>query len=553
MKLRSILTIIGVLSFIGMSMQAQNKTAGPYTVRNSEKFEVPKKHKTMDPIPYGKLGIIQVNSRDLESFNFQLFDNNLKKIKENNSVVGNKLHDDVSMPNFVKLKNKSYLFVREVFRDTKTEGITAMEFDPNSLDFVGTGRNLFKSSDKVRMTTFTMGWGGGSTVSPSGFDAYDFVTSDDKTKFFFSYALVPKDKHDKERKGVIGMYVSDENLKKLWSGEFEMPYTEKKMDILAYTLGNDGKVFLLAKVYEGDNAKEGRDKVVPNFHYEILIYDKGNPEPQKVQIKLEKYYPKTVLLYQDQNQNMILAGFYSRAVNKAVDGYYMVKLDIEKGTVSKVNEGYYEIPSDIIKSYTSDREKRKMEKKERKDEDNDIGVDNLQIRKIYNMPDGTTKVVSEQYVVIANTYYDPNTHSTRTTYNTFADDIFLISIDAKGKLEWVKKLPKAQHSGDARGAGLSLNTYVTGNDLNLFYIDNIKNEHLSVNEAPKRHENGRGGYLTAIRISPNGDQKRYNLGEIDDYETNFYIRYFVDGENNNLISTERRKKEDMLFSIDIKK
>ena len=47
MKLRNGLTVIGVLSFIGVSLQAQNKTAGPYTVRNSGKFEVPKKHKTM--------------------------------------------------------------------------------------------------------------------------------------------------------------------------------------------------------------------------------------------------------------------------------------------------------------------------------------------------------------------------------------------------------------------------------------------------------------------------------------------------------------------------
>jgi hypothetical protein len=305
----------------------------------------------------------------------------------------------VNVPNLVKLKDKSYLFVREVFRETKTEGITALEFDPERLDFVGTGKNLFKSSDKVRSGGFSAGMWGVSFAS-GGFGAYDFSTSDDNTKFLFTYSLVPKEKRDKLNKDVIGFYVGDENLKKVWSGEFEMPYTEAKMENLGYTLSNDGKVYLLAQVFDGDDAKEGRDKKIPNFHNELLVYDKGNSTPKIIQVKLEKYFPKSVGLYQNKAGEMIISGFYGKASNKPVDGYYIVKLDIEKGTVSKVNEGYYEIPTEIIKSYTSDREKRKMEKKEKKDEDNDLGVDNLKLRNIYYMPDGSTKVVAEQYVVV---------------------------------------------------------------------------------------------------------------------------------------------------------
>lgn len=555
MKTKNLVALVIGLSIMGnvVNGQEKNHSAGPFNVRNSEKFETPKRHKVLDPIPYEKIGIIQVSGKGTESYNFQVFDNNLKKIKENTVEIGTKLNDDVSLPNLVKLNSKSYLFVREVFRDTKTEGITALEFDPNTLTFVGTGKNLFKSTGKIRIGGGFGFYGFGMTTAVTSIEGYDFETSDDKTKFLFTYSLIPKEKRDKLNSDIIGMYVFDENLKKVWGDEIEMPYTEAKMDNLGYTVGNDGKVYLIAKVYEGDDPKEKRDKKIPNFHYEVLIYDKGKAKPMIVPVRLDKFYPKSVAVYENATRGMIVSGFYSKGMNKPVDGYYMVKLDVDKGSVSKINEGYYEIPSEIIKSYTSEREKRKLEKKEENDEDKDLGVENLKLRNVYYMPDGTTKVVAEQYVMIVTSYFDFSCKCQRTRYDTYADDIFLISIDSKGKQEWVKKIPKNQHASDARGAGLSINTYVTGNDVNIFFIDNIKNENLAVTEAPKRHENGRGGFLTAIRVTPNGDIKRYNLGEIDDYETNFYIRYFVDGENNNLISTERRKKEDMLFSIDIKK
>jgi hypothetical protein len=86
----------------------------------------------------------------------------------------------------------------------------------------------------------------------------------------------------------------------------------------------------------------------------------------------------------------------------------------------------------------------------------------------------------------------------------------------------------------------------------VFYVDNLKNLNLPVTEAPKWHEQGRGGFLTGVKIDENGNQSKYNLGEIEKYETNFYIREFVDGGRNNIISSERKRKMNSLYSIEIK-
>lgn len=555
-----LLLIAGLITFSGISIKAQK--AGPFNVNNSVEFTSPKKHKVSDPIGYGKDGIIQVNMKGVESFNFQQFSTDLKLEKENTVSTEGKLNDHVNYERMAKLKNKTYLFLRDVDREAKTEGISALEFIPGSLDFVGKSTPLFQSSDKVRTGGgfgFSFGVSSSNAIinsGPSGISGassygYNFVPSVDKGKFLYTYSLVPKEKKDALNKDIIGMWVFDENLAKLWGGEYEMPYTEAKMDNLGYTIGSDGKVYLLAKVYESDRPKETKDKSkkIPNFHFEVLVYDKGAKSPKIVELKLDNYFPKEAYIYEDKKSNIVIAGFYGKAANKPVDGAYMVKLDVEKSTVSKINGGYYEIPTEIIKAFTSDREKRKLDKKAEKDEDNDIGIDHLKIYNIYDMENGSTVIVSEQYYVYEVYYYDSSCKCMKKKYETNADDIFVISIDASGKLGWVRKVPKAQHANDGEGIGISINAFVTGNDVHIFYLDNIKNMNLPENQAPKVALNRMGGFLTGVNIDAKGDVKKYNLGDTKTFKTNFFIRNFVDGGSKNLISTERRKKKNLLFSI----
>jgi len=42
------------------------------------------------------------------------------------------------------------------------------------------------------------------------------------------------------------------------------------------------------------------------------------------------------------------------------------------------------------------------------------------------------------------------------------------------------------------------------------------------------------------------------MGAAEQFETNLYMRRFIDGKKNNLVAVERKKKKNMLFSIDIK-
>lgn len=544
--MKKAITIVAGL-FCSVSIQFAQVVQGPYTVKNSIVFTSPKGHKVMNPLGYGQDGIIQVNAKGVESFSFQKFSKDLKLEKENTVNTSTLIRDNNYYERFVITKNKTILFTREVNKQANKEGIAAIQFSPEKLDFTGKSVSLFQSSDKVKVsrkgaisTNFFFSIGG--TVN------YDFVLSEDKTKFMYDYTLVPKEKKDKLNKDIIGLYVFDENLTKLWGGEYKMPYTEAIMDNLGYTLSDDGKIYLLAKVFENDDRKPKTKDGKVNFHFEVLVYDKDSKKEKSIEIKLDNYFPQDAYIYEDLNHNIIVAGFYSKVPSGVDDGAYMVKMDVATGKLSRVNGGYYEIPSDVIKSFSSAREKRKLDKKESKG--TDLGIRFLKMRNVYTTPDGSVKFIAEQYEERVTYVY--TSKGVQTRYDTYADDIFVISVDSKGVLQWVKKIPKAQHSGDWVGASLSINNLVTGNDLHIFFLDNLKNWNLPETQAPKLHQDRRGGFLNGVTIDSKGTVTKYNLGNIKTYKTNFFIRYFVNGGMNNLISTERRKKKNILFSIEVK-
>ena len=124
-----------------------------------------------------------------------------------------------------------------------------------------------------------------------------------------------------------------------------------------YQVSNDGKLYFLISV----RSSEGKDG-----HFEILVYSKDRKEPKIIELKLDDYVLRDTYMYEDKSNNIVVAGFYSKKGNPSIDGAYMVKLDAASGKFAKLGGGYYEIPSELIKSFMTDKQKEKLEKKEKK-------------------------------------------------------------------------------------------------------------------------------------------------------------------------------------------
>lgn len=525
----------------------------PVVMRQSEDFETPGRHFLLSPIPWGEQGIIQFSQRGMKSIHTQHFSNELRLLKERDFEPEDKFSEKVSDNKVIRMKDRIFLLAREVFKEDKTEGVAALEFFPDKLSFEAKSKKLFKSSDKVvRWSGNPFYLSSARTVGDMG--PYEITLSENQTNLLLTYRLVPEKRNDKESTDIIGMYVFDNGMNKVWGKEVKMPYTEAKMDNMSYAVTEDGKVYLLAKVYEGDSPEEGRRRKEPNYHFEVLIYDGKSDKAEKLEVKLNGFVPRSLSIFETPKGEILLTGFYAKDLRKPADGAFVLELDPARKSTSLKNGGIFEIPSEIIKSFTSGREKRRLERQENRDDENDLGVESLTSRCIHILPDGTLKFIAEQYRVetIRNTVNTKGGGSTTYyTYHTYADDIFVINAQPGGEF-WVQKIPKSQHSTDAYGPELSFNSMVNKDDLYIFYVDNKKNKDLPVNEAPKTHQQGKGGYLTCVKLDARGSQQKSYLGEIDDFETNFHIRYFVEGDQNNLVYTARKRKKNSIISLDIR-
>lgn len=516
-------------ALVGLVLTSSNLTAQktPYTIKHSAEF-VDSKGVPLwqtNACANGDVLLTFAKGEKLDKIGFQYFTSDLSLSNSNMPNIKSLFSNKKSyLESVVVMNKKSYVMVKEVFKETKTEGISAVEFSPASLEATSDPKKLFESS--------------------RGVYGYSCVTSNDKSKLFYRSNLRNRERRDVLNKEEFGFYMFDESLKQIWGGEYEMPYTEAQMSRLDFVVSNDGKLYYLINV----KSAEGKDG-----HFEILVYSKDSKGPKVIEVTLDDYILRDTYLYEDKNNNIIIAGFYSKMGNPSIDGAYMVKLDVASGKFSKVGGGYYEIPSDLIKSFMTDRQKEKLEKKEKKNEGNDkkdLGINNLEIKNIHFLENGSTIIVSEIYYVIVTT--TSNGKTTTTTYDTYANDIFVFSIDPAGNLGWIKKIPKRQHESSAAGTGISFSSTVKGNHVHLFYLDHLDNFKLAENEAPRMHQSRRGGFIAGIDINEKGEVKKHNLGAAEQFETNMYMRHFVDGRKGNMVAVERKKKKNMLFSIDIK-
>jgi hypothetical protein len=86
---------------------------------------------------------------------------------------------------------------------------------------------------------------------------YDFYYSRDTSRVLVQFLFEAEDKRDSKSYGVVGMQVFDRSLKKIWDKNVTMPYPEKKLDDVSYSVDGKGNVYVVAYVYEKETANYG--------------------------------------------------------------------------------------------------------------------------------------------------------------------------------------------------------------------------------------------------------------------------------------------------------
>ena len=392
----------------------------------------------------------------------------------------------------VDFTNNYYWLHSDWDKDTETESLFYDKLD------VASGK-IPVTNHKLLDATKIAGEGGGMT----GFyrfkatDKYRYNYNAERNKLLVSYRLKPEVRNDKKNYDKIGLHVFDEQLNKIWGGEFTMPYTEAIMDNSDFSLDSRGNAYLLAKVYDSDSRRE-KDKSTgaPAYHYEVLKFTKESKKIITAVIAIDDYFIRESSLIENSLHEMIIACTYSKkSRGSGTDGIFLSTLD-QNGKIAKYKNGYYEFPLAELEKFETARNKRRMEKKD------DYEIPNLKVRNVLIENDGSVFIACEEYYVVSHSYTSSSGFTTYS-YTYFYEDMLGAKINAAGKFEWLRKIPKRQRGTGGRGT-MSFKLISDPSGYYFLYLDNLKNLDLAENEVPKYHMDGYGGQVMVSKIDNAG-------------------------------------------------
>ncbi|BDS15572.1 hypothetical protein [Aureispira anguillae] len=447
-------------------------------------------------------------------------------------------------------KDKLYCYYSLWDKKNTTEQLFVREIDFENCQFKAKEKRIVAVKGKLTgAPMFSMGFGGFSFRVEST-PKFDFLYSKDKSKLLVQYRRKPEKKRDAINHDIIGMFVFNNDLEKLSGSDIEMPYTEKKMDNIDYSVDAEGNAYILAKVRpdgSDKNTKKDKKDKAPNYHIELF---KVAPKTKKIKItkiQLKDKFINGIWLFESDKKEMLCAGYYNKNNYATADGIFVFKLDKEGGINDKI---FHEIPVEILNQYTTSRTQKKNEKKEKKGkaEFSSLVMDKLVIQK-----DGSIILMGEQYYVVVT--YDSKG---RARYTYHYNDILVSKISPDGKLAWMRKLPKRQTGGRGQGS-LSYKHMSMGGNHYFVFLDNIKNLDLGLDERPARHMDGLGGFFTAYKVPDgNGKVSKVSIFDTKDVKDGLKIYQFsVDrilevSSDEFIMEAYKKGKEDVMIKVKVK-
>ncbi|RED43167.1 hypothetical protein DFQ10_10679 [Winogradskyella eximia] len=479
------------------------------------------------------------------------------------------LPDNYVVEGMIELQDKYYFFYSSWSgKKTKHERLYYREINFETGEFIGEPIKLIDISGKLAgspMATYTTGVNFGAMGMFGGFgvtDKFDFITSYDESKLMVQYRKKPEVKRDTKSYDIIGVNVYDFTLNPVWSNEYKMPYTERRMNLLDFAVDSEGHGYMLSKVFHDDSNKDKKKKKDKdaNYHMELFRLLDGSDNIEITKIVLDDKFINGISLFESSDDFMICAGFYTNGLNNRLansDGLFTFKIDKNGELVEKKS---HEIPVEVLNQYVSDRTKKKNNKKDEKDKAEFI---NLQLRDLVIYNDGSLVLIGEQTFVVQH-----RTSSGRIYYTFHNNDMLISKIDPNGDLAWMKKLPKRQSGAPKMGqvydtsktyqGGMSYSYFYTNGNHYLVYLDNVKNIDLPLNKIPAKHSDGHGGYLTAYKINDTtGDVEKDNIFDTRNVTKKLEVHQFSNNrviktaENEFVIEFYKKKKEDVLIKVKI--
>jgi hypothetical protein len=349
----------------------------------------------------------------------------------------------------------------------------------------------------------------GSFDSESRYNQSDvsYKVSADSSKILL---FVEEPERKKENKQFyLGVY--DQNFKKIWSKNVELPIGDRFVSVYDKDISNEGKVYLAIKHYDKEVSRqtvmENGDKI-PSYTYKLIVIGRNIPN-KEISFDLKNHFIQGTKLVYGKNGIITVAGFYKKKSNGNISGVFHSVFDTSS----------FQVSSPIMIGFPEDLLVRIDKDGFGKAGGADPGLDpDFRVNQIISRDNGSVDLVSEylDYYLSENTLATApgqpqisgaamKSYSAKYVYG----DVVNINLDKTGKAVFTR-LPKHQE-GYRSNLGLGYYPIIYNDKLVIFYNDDADNIDRDLSKAPEHIAKFKKGIFAAAIIDAKGNLSRQSI------------------------------------------
>jgi hypothetical protein len=366
---------------------------------------------------------------------------------------------------------------------------------------------------------------------------FSFLSSKDRKKMaVIGFPGIEKDANEQ-----FAMTVFDENMKKIWSKDIELPYSAKLFQLIDYQIDVEGNFYVLGKLYVDKVKEKRKGEDESNYSFLMLVYKGDTEKPEQYNIALDGLFIGDLGFQLDVNKNILCTGFYHQEYKQGYKGVFFLKIDTNKKAI--VVRSTKEFTKELVEDVAGKKAARK-----------DRGISStFEIREFVPRSDGGLVALVESYFSYAVTTYTYN-GAMVTTYHYVGNEILAININPDGTIEWLTVIEKKQHTTNDNGYYLSFADAVVNDKIYLLFNVNEK-QYTKKNEMvfsnPQGFFSSNTSFLLATELQGDGkaSSKVLFANKKEDIETIAVPKLARQVQKNELLMMTARRKEQRLVRV----
>lgn len=290
-----------------------------------------------------------------------------------------------------------------------------------------------------------------------------------------------------------------------------LPLVGRSFDIIQFSVGKSGYLYFLAKCLEVGKKKPTTSNapVIEKYEYKMIAYNPKRKEFVQFDVKADKYVPANAIFGLDNEENIIVAGFFAnktvKFANEFMGAYYM-----------KINPRTQKIETVDPKKITRVFSKEFMA--ECAQERNGTSPEqyyNYILKDFLFFDNGGFAVIAEQEYIRGDDIVDPATKKVTHVDHYYFNDLIMFGVNKEGVLAWNIRIAKNQYSPDDKGFYHSFKAFSVYNKIKIVYNDNKANLNNKVAIKTKQLKNNPvltpKGLATLVSVYPDGSYEKYTM------------------------------------------